>query len=321
MKTLRILWTLSLFSGIFLVSCSKKNSDPPPAPVPPVVLPDTLSTGWTKTILNADFSNNDVMFSNNQTGYLGGTKGFYKTVNGGVTWDSLSNVWFFNLAVTSNGNVYCTQQNNILKSIDGGKSFTTFLLQEPSSDIFFTGNDTGYASSLLGKVFRTTNQGDNWQVLTTLSPFGDTYTTLYFLNDQYGWAAFGSSIYKTNGNSANWKKCNITTTGTVMSIFAITPTIIFAGCNNGEVFKSTDGGENFALVKNFGGSYFTDIHFVNEQTGYLSHGTKIYKTTDGGNSWIPVVALGQGMFIEIHFTDATHGWACGDKGLAMRYSG
>jgi photosystem II stability/assembly factor-like uncharacterized protein len=75
---------------------------------------------------------------------------------------------------------------------------------------------------------------------------------------------------------------------------------------------------NFLLLVNFSISTehnWTDIQFIDSDTGYVCYKKKLYKTTDGGDNWQPVVSMENDKLIEIYFTDATHGWACGDGGL------
>ena len=89
----------------------------------------------------------------------------------------------------------------------------------------------------------------------------------------------------------------------------------------GQVYKSTNGGLNFALIKTLTGGGYLDLHFINNEIGYACFGHRIYKTNDGGVTWQVVVALGSTELVELHFTDASHGWACGRDGSILRFNG
>ena len=91
--------------------------------------------------------------------------------------------------------------------------------------------------------------------------------------------------------------------------------------NGGQVYKSTNGGLNFSLIKTLTGGGYLDLHFINNEIGYACFGHRIYKTTDGGATWQVVVAMGNTELVELHFTDASHGWACGRDGSILRFNG
>jgi photosystem II stability/assembly factor-like uncharacterized protein len=306
---------------LVVVSCSKKDT-PAPAP-PPVVLPDTLTAGWSKVIIDAnDAQYGDIFFTNNSTGYVVGYNG-YKTTDGGLSWVKIiNNTGVSNLSVTPNGKVFIvTGGDSVLRSADGGVSFSRYALNAGGAyDIYFTGNDTGYVPAG-SKLMRTVDGGLSWAPVSPVTgyPAGAVYKGVFFLNANLGWITFDNRLYKTNGNAGSWVQANFATApaGAPASIFAYDASVAYAGFLSG-VYKSTDGGTNFVkLPLDVNNSSFVDVHFINNNTGYVCCGRKIYKTTDGGNTWQTVVALGKGEIVEIHFTDASHGWACGSNGTVL----
>ena len=129
---------------------------------------------------------------------------------------------------------------------------------------------------------------------------------------------------KTNGNLNNWIKSNFigtSPTGSALSLFAISSTVVYVGSVDGNIFKSTDGGANFSLMASLpiaSSPGYLDLHFLDANNGYACCSNRIYKTIDGGISWTPVVSLGTGLFIEIHFTDANHGWGSTSAGAILK---
>ncbi len=68
------------------------------------------------------------------------------------------------------------------------------------------------------------------------------------------------------------------------------PLVLYAGTNQGEVYKTTDGGAHWSSVSNGLPGLFVITRIVidphNTQTVYLStYGMGVYKTTDGGAHW------------------------------------
>ena len=81
------------------------------------------------------------------------------------------------------------------------------------------------------------------------------YDDVFFLNENLGWAARGG---------------------------------------NGRIYKTTDGGANWAQLPlaNTTGEYYRNIEFLDENIGFLGTlDNTFYKTTDGGNSWQKVLNI------------------------------
>jgi photosystem II stability/assembly factor-like uncharacterized protein len=311
---------------IAVSGCSKKDTtDPVPQPV---VLPDTLTVGWSKVIINAaDLFYGDIYFSNNNIGYVVGNNGCYKSTNAGLSWVKIRNTTnISNLSVTPDGKIFfVTGGDSVLRSVDGGVSFSSSTFNTGNaSDIYFTGNDTGYIPAD-NKLMRTVDGGLTWAAVSPVTgfPAGGVYKGVFFLNANIGWITIDNRLYRTNGNAGNWLQAGFATapaSTNAAAIYAADAATVYAGFASG-VYKSTDGGTNFVKlpleINNSSGNAFVDVHFVNSSTGYVCCARKIYKTMDGGNTWQTVVALGKGEIVEIHFTDASHGWACGSDGIVL----
>jgi photosystem II stability/assembly factor-like uncharacterized protein len=320
--------TLSVILVLFINSCKKSDQSPDPGPDPiPTPKPDTLSTGWKKITITGVNIFSDIFFNNNSTGYLVGDKS-YKSVDGGLNWNVISGTDFFNIAVTNNGNVFfvTNTQGVIYKSTDGGNTLTPFTIPSgPYQDIFFSDNSNGY---FIGgsDLYNTTDGGVNWTAVNTtgLSNTGGSLPSLFFTNSNTGWIVNGANVYKTNGSIQNWVAASFTgaaPTGVFQSVYVTPNNNVYVSNSAGEFFKSIDGGASFSKLKTFPNAPpYCDIHFVDNNTGYIGVGKKIYKTTDAGVTWNVVVALGGASLSELHFTDASHGWACGNNGTVLIFN-
>lgn len=310
-----------------LYSCNK-GSDSTIVPVP--IKPDTLSAGWSKITIGSSLIS-DIVFTNALTGYLLCNSAVYKSVDGGVSWTKLSTTITYaeNIAACSDGKIFiATHSDTIFRSADGGASFTYIKTNHPTlDDIYFTDNNTGYTVYSSG-LLQTTDGGVSWNVVSPvngLTLVSNDYNTNFFISSSAGWISNGRAVYKISGNINTWIKSTFSGTapvGFVTSLYATSASAVYAGCNDGRIFKSTDGGANFSPLPGFADSASTylDLNFVDASNGYASSRKRIYKTTDGGSSWTPVVSLGESSFVEIHFTDANHGWGCTDKGEVLRYN-
>lgn len=313
--------SISLLSLLFIISC-KKN---PPTSIPPVITAvDTLTTGWTKVVFDTSEIFDDVFFNNNTNGYVSGNN-TYQSHDGGLTWTLIRKQRFMNLAVTANGNAFFLNYDSVYKSPDGFASSSAFGGNLGLEDIFLLNNNDGYLIGAYG-LYKTSDGGLNWTFLPTVLPLGFDICPIYFLDSAHGYTIKKRTIYKTNGSSSNWIIATITglkPAADFSTVFAASANSVFAITKNGQLYKSSDGGTSFSLLKTFGNNLlnsYNDIHFVDENTGWVSVKNKIYKTTDGGNTWNVVVTLADSTILsEIHFTDASHGWACGNNGVVLLY--
>ena len=324
---------ICLFSVLMLMiflnySCSKSKTD---TPVLPVIKPDTLTAGWTKTAVSSN-GIVDIFFSSNTAGYALSAD-LLKTTDGGLTWLKIPASYgnAVNLAVTGDGKIFvASTPNTIFRSANGGSSFSSTTFSSPGIfDVYFTDNNTGYTVTTTG-LFQTTDGGLTWPAVSpvtglTISGSGSGYNTLFFLNNTTGWIANGNTVFKSNGNVNNWVTASFSPLppqNGSLSIYAPSSSIVYVGSIEGKIFKSVNGGANFTEIYNFPQNSigYLDLHFIDATTGYACYGNRIYKTVNGGSSWIPVVSLGETTFVEIHFTDASHGWGCANDGSILRFN-
>ncbi|MCP4582178.1 MAG: T9SS type A sorting domain-containing protein [candidate division Zixibacteria bacterium] len=155
----------------------------------------------------------------------------------------------------------------------------------------FPSATTGYACGWLGKIYKTTNGGDNWNSLP--SGTGNVFRWMHFPSVDTGYAVCGTNfdnpkmLYKTT-NGATWSYLHNFGSGVIGGIYFISPdTGIAVGTNGSEViYKTTDGGANWEVkFTGVSSSIFQGVHFSGE-TGWAVGGQgRIFKSVNGGDSW------------------------------------
>ena len=328
MKTINYLIFIVISFCSLVSGCKKGNNTTPTTPVV-VVLPDTIPSGWNK--IKVDTTGraiSDIFFINNSLGYACiQTGGIFKSINGGTTWTKVSDAAGDNIAVTSDGKAFfVNNSNSVTKTLDGGVTFISQSLVSPSlNDVFFSNNLTGIISSR-SQIFVTTDGSINWNLSGTF-PYPDNgYTSAFMYDNTHAWVVYENRIVHATGNlnTAIWQTDTVISQApnmALITVWATSPTTVFTCSYSGFLYKSTNGGASFTFLQklNFGAvSSFSDLHFIDSNTGYISVGSRLYKTTDAGNTWQMILALGNTGIIEIHFTDASHGWACCGDGTILK---
>ncbi len=200
------------------------------------------------------FSLFTLYFLNENTGWIGGQADppqFYRTTNGGVTFDS----------------IYCP------------------LLDQRVYGLFFKDSLNGVATGDLGLVRRTTDSGRTWlYVNIPIGTYMYDFSNVSFVDNNTGFviARDEPRVYKTTDFGLNWDslpKIPISPSfyGYNSIMFKTPSKGWIIGTNAG---ATTNGGLSWILNENYGG---LSVFFINEYTGWITATAgRIHKTTTGG---------------------------------------
>jgi photosystem II stability/assembly factor-like uncharacterized protein len=206
---------------------------------------------------NSDYVFRDITFMNSNIGLISGTGIILRTTNGGNNWVQINcnvNVSLRKVAFakSNSGLCYAVGRNScILRSLDSGQTWNIQNLG--STDTIFTSisivNDSiCYISGVMSinpyysVLYKTTNSGNNWiNMSNTLPSYCKFTSTVYFFSDSIGLIA-SSGVYKTTTGGLNWK---VQDCSALKDLFFLNQNfgIGVAGSTNGEIYKTTNGGE------------------------------------------------------------------------------
>lgn len=220
---------------------------------------------------------------------VGGKGKIYKTINGGNTWTLLTTgvIETLSSCYHMGGVLYVTvpKTGQILRSSDL-QNFVSYQLNGYNgSSVYFFNEMIGYITSgQTGKIAKTLNGGDSWQIIET--NFDGIIKKVYFQNEQLGFAIGQAKI-------DNVAKALI--------------------------LKTTDGGLNWETIYSEAGQVFGDITFTDATYGYVV-GTngKILRTTDGGTTFQNVISSITTMLNDITFANLYIGYAVGNMGTILK---
>ena len=212
------------------------------------------------------------------------------------------------------------------------------------NDVKFFDKDNGIVVSTLGTVYRTNNGGQTWSPVLTgagikfaftdnntgfvynLStlfqttnkgilwvPFSTDLPAYATLTDMhFPSALIGYAVGATNVFKTTNGGANWTIVKTVSnslkSVFFINNNVGWIGGRYGDKYQTIDGGLNWTYQGNTGGDYINCLYFINEQKGW-GGSTRVITTSNGGTSW-SFIGISDIFYVnDIYFTDANNGWA------------
>lgn len=315
---------LRLLAIVLIVSsCSKNNGSNGGSSG--VVLPDTLTTGWTKVTGLPNENFNDIFFADNSNGFAVSNNGIYRSADGGDTWIKLTStnaIGFTNIGAGTNNNAcFVNKSYDVLVTQDAGNTISKAVYAYPGGgnvaffDCFFSSPATCFLTSK-EFIWKSVNAAVNLDTVYHFPTISET-SSLFFLDDMQGWVLRQDGIYQTIDGGTTWAKDTALVNAYGSIQFIDSNNGYFS--NYGTVNKTTDGGITWVPVYESTLKIFFDIAFIDINEGYFSFNNKIYKTSDAGTNWTPVVALGNELINKICFTDVNHGWACTSDGVIVKY--
>lgn len=214
---------------------------------------------WLSQTINNEmpmYSLENISFPSSNVGYIVGTnKKVYKTINKGIQWIDISNkiedyeYYFFNSS-------------------------------------YFINNNIGFVFGMFGKIFITTNGGNDFDLLPKFTQ--KAINCLFFKNEMSGFAGCDDGLYKTDDLAIHWNKVNLGYEASIFSLFFIDE---FNGYALGTEKISMSINKHFFL-----------------------------RTYDSGDTWIRLdieYDLGNA---NVLFTDINTGFIVGRRGLILKTS-
>jgi photosystem II stability/assembly factor-like uncharacterized protein len=209
----------------------------------------------------------------------------------------------------------------ILKTTNGGNNW--YPINSNTSDgiysLCFTDSTTGYAISWSG-LLKTTDCGEHWIIQDTSAYL----SKINFIDKDTGFVCGSRVLLKTTDGGLNWTR-HKSANANVISFIAASSKILYVGSSNSNLYKSSDGGENWSTVHGPGlPCDFYNLNFMNQDTGFAVGGGwaqgsskgVILKTTNGGISWSDFII--DITLNSIFVVDEGIGYAVGNSGTIFK---
>ncbi|MDR3668105.1 MAG: YCF48-related protein [Ignavibacteriaceae bacterium] len=265
----------------------------------------------------------------------------YKSTDGGINWvkknqsvitcfDRVKDVFFKNsnegIGVGSNG----FYKGFVIKTSDGGENWATSVTNYAASFVAIDGsNNTLFGLGPSSHVLKSTDFGDNWNMLPFTSP--TSIYGLYFDQDKgFALTAGGDFYVSRDGTGQNWEYLSNTGPDNAYSMFFFNKTTGLVLEENQNIVKTTDGGQTWrtvlAAVPYGSRNKVGGITFGDQTTGYAWFSLNdygdyfVFKSTDAGENWNKVLETTGPGYIQgnIVFFDANTGVILGPQNYKMR---
>lgn len=282
-----------------------------------------------------------IFFKDANNGYaVSGTIGFARsiiiTTDGGSTWIQKCYDWESDgiLSIYVNGTgkgwavglagiMYITENNGnswsqILSGIksyvySGDDIYSLFCLNENMSWAVGHRRGGGGGGSI---ILKTTDGGKIWKTQLYTSGSSKPIRSIYFIDEDFGWALGDNGIWRTTNGGANWTKGSLNG----KSLFFINKDIGWLvketfNIYSEAIFKTTDGGVTWTPQTTQSG---IDIFFLDHNSGWVvGKNGGISKSTDGGESWISKTSGTNNDLNSIRFYDSDLGICVGNEGTVL----
>ncbi len=205
---------------------------------------------------------------------------------------------------------------------NSGTSFILYGMSFPpgQSNIGYAcGREFIYNSD--GVIIKTTDGGDNWTQIWPVSGSIDGLRTIWFVNDNVGFAGgWNSSFIKTTDGGTSWTPVTV---GTNINHYI---DVVFYNENKGvvavypgnptteaAVYVTNDGGNNWTAGNNIATPDIEGICYATEDSLFAVGTTsKVYISTDGGYNWSVQTTLND-LLYGVDFANSDFGVAAGQE--------
>jgi photosystem II stability/assembly factor-like uncharacterized protein len=225
-----------------------------------------------------------------------GTGGVYRTANFGLRWERTGGepeIRLMTAAPDQPGTLYGAGYHGVLKSRDGGKTWTEKASQVPGGQItslVALPHDLVLAATGQG-LFRTTMDIGGWQMVATGAAGG--ISALELSGNQIVGAFGAQGAFASADAGATWRTCGEPSPSTIWHglAFDVPATHTALAATSAGLFRSTDDCGSWTRV---GGGLLADtvgvvlFHPTRPGEAFVSQDGRVLRSTDGGRNWHPL---------------------------------
>ena len=169
--------------------------------------------------------------------------------------------------------------------------------------VAFASPSVGFVGGVGGTVYATADGGQTWA--SRSQPSLGEVRKLRLSSGPTVWAATSVGLFKTVNGGQSWQRAQFANSGGAVGpafdVQFVTPLVGYAAGENGNICKTTDGGQTWTNLLTTAQSRFSlrAVSFTSPDSGQVVGAEYArYLTTDGGRSW-SVVSGGAGVYRDV----------------------
>ena len=300
---------------------------------------------WTPQTSGVTTQLRDVFFVNDSVGWVSTIGAVLKTTNGGNNWSS--NTTGINVATDLKSLFFVSENIGwavgtggvILNTTDGGQSWASQSsgTTKELSSIYFVNDTVGWIVVTAGtnpqtdpaSILKTRNGGASWTVAYTYpSTYNSPLNTLFFINENLGWAVGGGSVTKLTNSGNTVTRFDFASNTNFRDVYFTDAANGWVVGDNGKIYVSSDSGTTWTSQTSGVNIILLGVHFTSQTDGWAvgqgvsGTGPTLRRTTNGGTNWTAVsVGTTQGFgFGDVLFLPSGKGWVVGGNGSIYTYN-
>ena len=207
---------------------------------------------YNEKILQMEFANTNVGFARMYNG------GFFRTTNGGTSWNSVS--------------------SKILNNNPGQPIY------EAIGPFHVVNENEIWVSTQMGSICKSTDGGLTWKKQTKGTNQSLVHSCLQSSNR--AWAVGGNVVINTQDRGRSWNEVEIDTASYYSKVIFPKPYVGYIMANN-KIFRTINGGKTWTSCGPIEPwmAYYIDMQFLNADSGFVSTNNGIYVTQNKGQTW------------------------------------
>lgn len=226
---------------------------------------------------------------------------------------SLATIGLTGCSLVSSGSSTSKPDGGIWRSADGGKAFSQVndVLATKGKTLSISGANintlvfdpqdasTIYAATVANGIFYSNDSGSSWQQFEVMNVGNVTSIAVDPKNKCLVYATMANKLYQTENCGKDWLNAYYhQKEAVILTAMAIDPKDgknVYLGTSEGEVLKSTDGGQSWLTAYRLPNDKVMDIIVdpFDSKIIYVGSAVKgLFKSYDGGTSW---TSLGDGL--------------------------
>ena len=210
--------------------------------------------------------------------------------------------------------------NSILKTTDAGNSWQLSTVAGSHKSMAFMNSTTGFVCGENGRIYKTMNGGDSWQLLN--SGVSVTLNNISIAPDgSIVIPGNQTTVLRSSDDGMTWS--NILNIPAVIDFFAVkilnSSTFVISG-NESTILRTTNMGTTWESISIGMPNPLFAIDFAANNTGWVTGCCGMFmKTTNAGISWTTDDYLTPGYTLySMQFFGQSKGWLAGEAGYILR---